>query len=1030
MTPPPVANRIARRSLAWRALVSIARTAPLPGAVLFFVIAAPARADDETFFETRIRPVLAEHCHECHSANAEKVRAGLRLDSRDALLAGGETGPAIVPGDPDASLILRAISYEDPDLQMPPRSRLPPEVASDFAEWIRRGAPWPGAPASSASPGARGQGGFDLAARRDEHWAWHPLADPDPPPVRDREWSRDPVDAFILARLEAENLRPAPPASRESLIRRATFVLTGLPPTPAEIRAFLDDERPEAFERLVDRLLASPAFGERWARHWLDKVRYAETMGHEFDYPIHGAWRYRDYVIRAFNADLPFDEFAREHIAGDLLDHPRRDPADGTNQSLIATLQYWFGQQVHSPVDVRNHQIEVIDNQIDVVTKAFLGLTVSCARCHDHKFDAISTRDYYALSGILSSSRFAIRAIDDPAPRRDSAVAIRGMRDIARRVLAEQLLGAIPASTAAAPLALRTGGAGEDGSPAPCIVAPREGDFPLSAEGWFPDGEAFEEHAGGQPLPPGDGHIRLVPSGWRHSGTLSRRFQGSLRSPTFTLDKPYIHLRLAGEGTRFTMAVEGFTLVRDPIYGTLRQPVRRAEPHWVTLDVSMWQGRRAWLEFNDVTLPDPATTLPASSCSPDGWIAVGEILFSEHSDPPPLLAPEPPADIQESIRRWRDEPERLTASEIAWIELRLRDLSLPEALARAWREEADSIAPPVLAGVMCDGTGMDEPVLIRGNHRTPGPVAPRGFLEALPAPARGLEFRRGSGRLALAHAITSAENPLFSRVAVNWVWGHLFGQGLVASADNFGALGEPPSHPELLDHLAREFQSGGWSLKALVRRLMTTRSWQMSSHVTDPAAEERDPDNRLLHRAHLRRLEGEAIRDSILALAGRLDRSTGGPSVPVHLTPFMEGRGRPGSSGPMDGDGRRSIYLEVRRNFLSPFMAAFDAPVPSTTVGRRTTSNVPAQSLTLMNDPFVLTHAAMWASRLLAETNDFTREDRVRSLYMEAFARLPDPEELRAAVEFLDDSADSAPGHAWAGLCHALFNTREFVFID
>ena len=343
-------------------------------------------AADLEFFEKKIRPVLAEHCYKCHSADAKKLKGDLMLDHRAGVFKGGDTGPAIVSGKPEQSLLIEAIEYDNVDLEMPPRGKLSDQQIADFTEWVKRGAPWP--KEAAVGPGAREQ--FDLAKRKAEHWAWQPVQAGAPPKVKQADWPASPIDQFILAKLEAAGLKPAGPADKRALIRRAYFDLIGLPPTPAQVEAFVEDNSPKAFEKVVDELLAAPQFGERWARHWLDLMRYAETFGHEFDFMNQEVWRYRDYVIRAFNDDVPYDRFVKEHIAGDLL-QPRFAKDGGWNESRLATAWWWLGQHCHSPVDVRAYQAEIIDNQIDVLGKAFQGMTIACARCHDHKFDAIST---------------------------------------------------------------------------------------------------------------------------------------------------------------------------------------------------------------------------------------------------------------------------------------------------------------------------------------------------------------------------------------------------------------------------------------------------------------------------------------------------------------------------------------------------------------------------------------------------------------------------------------------------------------
>ncbi|HET6573161.1 MAG TPA: DUF1549 domain-containing protein, partial [Fimbriiglobus sp.] len=402
-------------------------------------LAAEPTPEQAEFFETKVRPVLAEHCYKCHSAETKKQpKGGLRVDGRALLLHGGDGGPAVVPGDPGKSRLIEAVRYANPDLQMPPKAKLPAATIADLERWIKDGAPWPGT--AAATPVVTSA--FDLQRRKAEHWAWQPVRPQSPPKVTDASWPRDPVDRFILAKLEAKGLRPAPPAGKLIWLRRVTFALTGLPPTPGEIVAFQTDNSTEAFAKVVDRLLASPAYGERWGRHWLDLVRYAETRGHENDFDIPNAHQYRDYVVRALNADVPYNRLVQEHIAGDVL-KPRLDPETGANESVIGTGFWHLGEEVHSPVDIRQDQADRLDNRIDVLSKAFLGLTVACARCHDHKFDAIGTRDYYALYGLLEGSGYRQVRIDGWERNREVAAKLAELRE---RVLREGEAPAEPGS--------------------------------------------------------------------------------------------------------------------------------------------------------------------------------------------------------------------------------------------------------------------------------------------------------------------------------------------------------------------------------------------------------------------------------------------------------------------------------------------------------------------------------------------------------------------------------------------------------
>jgi cytochrome c553 len=993
-----------------------------------------ARGDDAgvQFFESKIRPVLVDRCYSCHAHTAKKVKGGLYLDSRDALLKGGETGPSIVPGHPEKSRLIEAIDYKNVDLQMPPKDKLTDAQIADFAAWVKMGAPWGKESAKAVAKAEE----FDLAQRKAAHWAWHPVKPHAPPAVKDAAWPTDPIDRFVLAKLEAHNLAPAPDADRRALLRRVHFDLVGLPPKPRDVDAFVNDASPDALAAVVDRLLASPQFGERWARHWLDLVRYAETMGHEFDFPIPNAWRYRDYVIRAFNADLPYDRFVTEQVAGDLLPDPRRHPATRENESALGTAFWFLGEDVQAPVDVRLHQADLLDNRIDVLGKAVLGLTIACARCHDHKFDAISTADYYALYGYLKGARYTQAPLNQPeidARARE----LRALKSKIRTAAADQWLRDLPA--AEPPPAAKPAAA----------AAARAGDHELFAHrpaGWAREGSAFD------PAAPGDFLVgdaakpvaALVTEPGSHGALLSRRLEGALRSPTFTIAHRYLHLRAAGAGARANVVVDNFNVIRDPIYGGLKRTLKSDAPAWVTVDLAMWKGRQAYVELADTTVADPGG--PASPA--DAWASLHNAILSDHAKPPPApsgAASDGPHALRAIIESWRD-GSALTPAAAARLAHALDNGLLkcdPDALAHhvaEYRRLEQSLPAPTYAPAATDADAGDEHVFIRGNPKTLGPVVPRRFLEALdPAPTQAT----GSGRLDLARRIASPANPLPARVMANRIWHHLLGRGLVASVDNFGQLGDPPTHPELLDHLAARFADGGWSTKRLIRAIVLSRTYRMASRAADPAAAAPlDPDNKLLHRAHVRRLQAETIRDHLLAVSGRLDLTaggTGGPGVPVHLTPFMDGRGKPTKSGPLDGAGRRSVYLEVRRNFLPPMLLAFDTPQPFSTMGRRSVSNVPAQALILMNDPFVQEQAKLWAAHLLADPSTPTPESRVAAMYAAAFSRPPAPDETAALLAFAHDQGEHlglpkdqrlTDPRIWTEIAHALINTKEFIFLN
>jgi hypothetical protein len=1081
------------------------------------------------FFENRVRPVLVENCYRCHSAKAKKLKGGLRVDSRESLLAGGDNGPAIVPGHPDKSRLIEAIGYENADLRMPPKGKLPPQAIADLRKWVERGAPWGPSRESVSGPTPEkpnaASAAFDLQKRKREHWAWQPIRPTQPPFVKQRDWPRSAVDAFILARLEEKRLSPAPEADRRTLLRRVYFDLIGLPPPPAVIESFVRDRSPDTLPRVVDRLLASEHFGERWGRHWLDLVRYAETRGHEYDYPAPNAYQYRDYVIRALNGDVPYNQFVLEHIAGDLLQPPRLNPAQGFNESILGTGFWFLGEELHSPVDLRQDEADRFDNRIDVLTKTFLGLTVACARCHDHKFDAISAGDYYALFGFLESSSYRLVRFDSLENNRKIAEALNNLRRQSRplidRALADALRPSVEQASKPAIESFKSwfdrenkGRLGRGPAPADAQVIVDYGR--PSADGWLPDGVSFGlqpalagdlrvegnaahpsvrlvERAAVEKDPIWDG-LRVPPATETEPGALAgaQRAGLTIRTPTFALTTGKLYYLVRGSGQAYA-AVDEHALIAGPLHGQLVQALAAGDHfRWICHDLSSYRGQRTHVEF---------------TARPDRDFAVAMVVQAEQApievDPPSRLmlhglGSKEPGSAAEPARRYEallrtvvdrlgsdgivGSPDARDCAEIInWLlahpqlfPQEERAASRLHATARQLLEEEARLRRRIqfnsrLAIGIQDANGVDECVFVRGSPKALGPLARRRFLEALAGP-EALAISHGSGRLELARQmIDPARDPFIVRVLVNRVWYHLFGRGLVASVDNFGVLGEPPTHPELLDYLAGEFVRQGWSIKRLVRTLVMSRTYAMSSHA-DSRADAIDPQNLLLHGIRLRRLEGEAIRDALLAVSGRLDERAYGPPVPVHLNEFQDGRGRP-ASGPLDGDGRRSVYLAVRRNFLPSFLLAFDTPIPFSTVGHRTVSNVPAQALILMNDPFVHQQAKRWARKVLAQGG--SAEARIMGMYESAFGRPPRADELAACLTFLErsgwqasfnrDPAGSAAGiaqedtshsrdavraprwvavkrglppvrseqeeAAWADLAHALFNVKEFIYL-
>jgi hypothetical protein len=826
-------------------------------------------------------------------------------------------------------------------------------------------------------------GADEFAQRRAAHWAWQPLREDGPPAAG------HPVDAFVDHKLAAAGLRRAPPAPPHAQLRRLWFDLVGLPPTPAAVARFVADPSDAAWAREVDELLASVHHAERQARHWLDLVRYAETLGHEFDFEVPNAWRYRDYVIRACRDDVPFDQFLREHVAGDLLPVKRLGDG-GADESVQATAAFWFVEQTHSPVDAGKHEADRVDNQIDVLGKAFLGLTIACARCHDHKFDAIRAADYYAFAGFVQSSRY----VQAPLCPLDVQAAPFQRALSAQRQLAAawaKAHGAAPEPTTA-PLALRDGDR---------VVASAED----PTTGWFVVNDGFGPQPWRGPLcldpAAAAPELRQLPGAFWHSAVAGRRREGTLSSPTFPLTARYVHVRAAGEHARLKVVVDGFHLVRAPIYGELHKGVGHPDAHWVTFDCGAWSGRQAFVQAIDQRAHDLADPERDRRAYPDeAWVAVQSVVLSPHAEPPPATA-EPPLPPH----AWTEPPVAVAA-----------------ALAALHDAEAALPVSPTLPA-MADGSGRDVAVAVRGDHRRPGEPAPRRFLQAL-ARDGAMATGPGSGRLQLADAMVTDGAPLVARVLVNRLWRQLFERGIVRSVDNLGALGDPPTHPELLDWLAADFLRHGWSQKRALRQLVTSATYRQDS-ARRADADASDPANLLLHRQNVQRLDAESVRDALLAISGRLDPTPFGPPIELAQETIIRARGRPERAGPIDGAGRRSIYLAVRRNFLPAMLLAFDLPTPFATVGMRNVSNVPAQSLTLANDPFVHEACARWANAVCADRALTGLEDRLAAAFTRAFARPPAADEVAACRDFLAGGG----AVAWPDLLHGLVLAQEFLYL-
>lgn len=873
----------------------------------------------------------------------------------------------------------------------------------------------------------------------DSLWALQPIREPAVPVVRTPEWPRHEVDAFLLASLERAGLAPAPDADRHTLLRRVTFDLTGLPPTPEEIEAFLGDTAADAYPRVVDRLLASPAFGDHWARHWFDLSCYADLADIQGDVLIRDAWRYRDYVIASLNADKPLDQFIHEQIAGDLL--PSATPAE-RRERIIAT-----GYLAIGPWTLQNYikgqlDADVVDHQIDRIGRTFLGQTLSCARCHDHKFDPVPISDYYALAGVFHSTRTtrydgpgvwsAITHVPLPpletAPgeleRRRQSLEQAASRRQALQTELSSLIRSLPGATNANGLTLQQGvPANENGrlyevafAAAPSVWANAEqkttaGDG-LLIDILRPDGSVLASHRH-QPGPwTGTSDAQqLKPSAFSYTGDGSGDVRLRLTSAT-------------PASGRFGGAIDDLVIRAGPDrlfsedFHALTPGTTRGEQADTRLTV-----------FAGATIPG----WEGSGISHSHAVDLGGGNFAVQffsGDSTTLAAVNPAGEAQQQALA--------------------RALAVQQELAAVATEIArlDALNAPELALAVHDvDSPADGPIYKRGSFLSPGTIVPRGFLTAVPASANHPIPAGTSGRLQLARWLTDPENPLTPRVLANRLWHHLFGKGLVRSVDYFGVHGEKPSHPELLDFLAlRLHGEDRWSLKKSVRRLVTTRAYQMAS-TPNPAAAAADPDNRLLWQMPRRRLAAESIRDAMLAVSGQLDPGRGGPSLGLELPGNIAGAGgnvNPATWGgkvPESVSRRRTIYLPMKRERPQgelELLSTFDFPHPNEITGARPETTVATQALFLMNSPFVKTQARHLADRLAREEPE-DEAARLRRLYLLAVNRPPDPEAAATATAFLDDctrdltsasatAAANPRAEAWVELCHAVLGSNTFLF--
>ncbi|HJZ59575.1 MAG TPA: DUF1553 domain-containing protein, partial [Gemmataceae bacterium] len=912
------------------------------------------------FFEKKIRPVLTENCYGCHSAEAaskKKLKGGLQLDTRDGLLAGGDSGKAIVPGKPADSTLIRCLKYTG-DVKMPPKGKLPDAVIADFEKWVAMGAPDP----RQASPGRQPGGkALDIESGR-KFWAYKRPIAPAVPAVNASDWPVNEIDRYVLARLEAAGLKPAPDADRAALARRLYFDLIGLPPSPEEVDAFVRDPDPAAYEKLVDRLLADPRYGERWGRHWLDVVRYADSVTLR-GFVFKEAWRYRDYVIDAFNRDMPYPQFIREQIAGDLL--PATTKEDRTRQ-LVATTYLQLGNTNLEEQDKKQLRMDVVDEQLDVIGKGLLAQTITCARCHDHKFDPIPTKDYYALAGIFRN----VRALEDANVSKWIEVPLPAEPEVEAEVKKYD--------AAVAALQARIKAAKEK--------APKEP--VLAAKGVL----AVKDVPG---IVVDDTQAMKVGE-WMDS-TYSGTYIGT----------GYTHDKDAGKGQK--------TITFQP-----ELPASGKYEVWLAYSPGSNRADKVPVKvFSADGEKDFTIDMKAAPPIEGRFVSLGQFRFEKDGQSFVLIANEgtkghvtpdavtfiPAEKVPTATTKGNEKPKAGT-EDVAALEAELKKL------------QANPPKRPMAMSVVEEAKIEEIRVHVRGSVHSLGEPAPRGFLQVASAGPVPAMPKDQSGRVQLADWIASPENPLTARVFVNRAWHWLFGSGIVRTVDNFGTTGELPSHPELLDHLALAFVKDGWSVKKLVRSIVLSHTYRQSA-ACDARTLKDDPENKLFGRANLRRLDAECIRDTILTVSGKLTTERGGPMFPQSLAADY------GFKHTATG---RSVYLPVFRNSLPEAFEAFDFADPSTVTGRRNTSTVAPQALFMMNNPFVIEQARHAAARLLAENlpDDYARITRA---YRRTLGREPTAGERAVAAKFLADKSRT-PRDSWAALFHALFASADFRYVD
>ncbi len=1044
-------------------------------------------AEENDFFETKIRPVLAQHCYECHNSLGKK-KGGLALDYKVALLAGGDSGKIIVLGKPKESILIWALRHEE-GYEMPAKApKLDSAVIRDFEQWVEQGAPDPRLTKPTKADLAKKLPWDQVRKQRQSWWSFQTLKKAPLPEVSDAAWSNNSIDRFIYARMQDENLPVTPEASPEVLVRRLHLILTGIPPKPAVVQSFLKDSSPRAYEELVDRLLASHQFGERWARHWMDWYRYAETHGSEGDPRIPYASEYRDYLVRALNADVPYDQLLKEHLAGDLLEHPRINQGLKINESQIGPAHLRMVPLGFGVTNAYEEQITFTDNQVDVISKAMLGLTVSCARCHNHKFDPISQKDFYRLFGVMAGNRHSTVLIDTKEKLETNKVEITKLKQEIRQGFAQYWLGEIDKNSDRLPSLPVFKELSQNKKPPKLppdfrklkrseqnrvrqqfekeladwnsVNSIRSEIHPLglwwslrsvssndfakiitqqqtklkelqahnqkaisaadiyhdlrkqeTLDQWYstgngttarvsPAGSFALQFEGDQAL------LGIYPRGV-YSHLISSKHAAVLSSGNFVAKGKQTMVRYAGHQARHKVAIRNYPLIHGGLHPA--EAVKNPQLQWrpVQRKWKYWQGEQVHYELRTANeiIPIPRNQ-DRSWFGVTGVYAGDDVLREEGASLLHLI--DNPQDItdQESllqvytqtlkqvITHWQSG--RMSDKEAEFLQACLTFNLVTNEVAKLpfdlqkkieqYRSLEKEIPVPRRAPGVFEADPVNQRLLIRGEQKQESDPVARQFLEIFNNRAYSNE---NSGRLELAKDMVSKANTLKTRVLINRLWSYVFGQGIVTSTDNFGRLGNKPTHPELLDHLSLDFEENGWSIKRALRKMVTSRTFRSASQ-TPKATYAKDVKNQYLSYFKPRRLDAETILNSI------------------HF---------------VSNNQQRALYLPVVRNHLNPFLQTFNAPVPTSTISERSSTDVPAQSLTMLNGPIVEHAARAWSGSIQHNQSLKTPEEKIKAMFLQAYARPATAAEVKLFKSFLEAGANEYH------LAHALLNSKEFIYV-